>query len=42
MQELGTRDIAEVIETASYEGENWKLLQGDCIERLKEIPERET
>ena len=39
--ELGTRaTLTESYETADYEGDGWKILQGDFVDRGQEIPDR--
>lgn len=36
MEELGkVRINTEVMETAEYEGESWKVFQGDCVESMR-------
>lgn len=38
MEELGKDQNLEVMENADYSGANWSLLQGDCVERMRELP----
>lgn len=37
MEELKHVQKTETFEDKDYEGDAWKILQGDCVERLKEI-----
>lgn len=34
MAELGKRDVTEVVEDGEYSGANWRLIQGDSVEKL--------
>lgn len=38
MEELGKIKHEEKIDTAEFSGDGWKIYQGDCVEKSKDIP----
>lgn len=39
MEELGKAKTFEVMERKEFEGESWKIYQGDCVETMRVLPD---